>query len=163
VSIQKRGVIVINRAAHELLKRPDWVTLWCEDENHSKMIIASSTKGAEGATPARKQGNSSSRYVAGMAFTTWYRIDVTVARNFTPVLEDGDLRIDLTQGKQAIGLSHRKRQANGKAGTLQNALEGVKEALTQPATDEQGNGAKVSRKQLQQLRQILEQLEAEQE
>lgn len=162
VSVQKRYVVVMNRASHELLHRPEWVTLWYKKDEHT-MIIAPATKGTEGATQARKQGRSSSRFIAGMAFASWNKIEFTEARNFTPTLEDGYLVVDLTKGTPAVGLSYRKHKANGKPGTLQNALEGVKEALTHQDGNGQGNGAKISGKQLQQLRQIIEQLEVEPE
>jgi hypothetical protein len=110
VTIQKRGLMSINRAAYALLGEPQAVELLFDRE--SKMIgLRPIEETAAHAYPLRPQSNkqdSGPLMVAGTAFTQYYEIDTTVSKRWVPKLEDGILCIDLKQ-EGVIATSNRTR------------------------------------------------------
>jgi hypothetical protein len=96
-TIQKRGVISLKRAAHDLLGGADTVELLYDQDRrvmalhpaddstpHAYAIRTSSTRGLGQAM------------VAATAFTQHYGIDTTATRRWKRFIEDGMLCVDLT-------------------------------------------------------------------
>lgn len=116
VTIQKRGLMSINRAAFALIGSPNAVELLWDKE---RRIIG--IRGAEAtnpnAYPARPQTASSNRgpmLVAGNLFTRYIELDTSVAKRWTPTIEDGVLCIDLKTPGQKV-LSNRQRAAKAES------------------------------------------------
>ncbi|MDQ1181864.1 hypothetical protein [Rhodococcus sp. SORGH_AS_0301] len=104
VTIQKRGIFSMNRAAHALIENSDTIELLYDKD---EQIIG--FRPAEDSTlhgyPVRPQSNAKSTgpvLVAGFAFTQYYGIDTTVSMRYSPRLVDGILCIDLKDGGQPI-------------------------------------------------------------
>ena len=93
-------------------------------------------------------------FVAGLSFTHWHNIDNTVARSYTPTLENGELFIDLTQGRVITGPRNMKKQAPGKSVPTNGVVQEVQLAMAHLETEVQGPGAK---KLLGEIKQLLEQ------
>lgn len=98
VTIQKRGVISLNKAAHELIGGAETVELLYDRD---RQVVA--VRPAEDCVPhayAVRTGTtqgSGQAVVSATAFTAHYRIDTTATRRWKPFLEDGMLCVDLTQ------------------------------------------------------------------
>ncbi|MEX5301372.1 hypothetical protein [Kocuria sabuli] len=98
VKIQKRGVISLNRAAHELIDSPETVELLF-DAQRSVMALRpadDTSPHAYGVRTGSTKGPGQAM-VSATAFTQHYGIDTTVTRRWRPFVEDGMLCIDLTQ------------------------------------------------------------------
>lgn len=103
VTIQKRGIFSINRAAHSLIGEPETVELLFDKENQTIGLRPSGT--SPHAYAVRSQGGSSKRgsgqvILSATAFTQYYGIDTTVSRRWEPYEEGGVLCIDL-KGRSA--------------------------------------------------------------
>jgi len=100
VTIQKRGLISINRSAHALMGEPVAVELLYDREQRI-VGLRPATEDVPHAYPLRPQSNkqegSGPLMVAGTAFTQFYEIDTTVSKRWTPAMQDGVLCIDLKQ------------------------------------------------------------------
>jgi hypothetical protein len=94
VTIQKRGMLSLNRAAYDLLKRPQAVQLYFSANEQAIGITPSDPK-APDAIIIRKQKSSASYIIAGMAFTKWYGIDSSSARRYEATAEGEELYVDL--------------------------------------------------------------------
>lgn len=98
VTIQKRGVISLNKAAHDLVGNAETVELLYDRD---RQVIAlrpadDSSPHAYAVRAGSKRGPGQAM-VAATAFTTHYRIDTTATRRWKPFLEDGMLCVDLSQ------------------------------------------------------------------
>ena len=105
VTIQKRGVISLNKAAHDLIENAETVELLYDRE---RQIIA--LRAADDSSPhAYAVRNGSKRgpgqaIVSATAFTQHYGIDTTTTRRWKPFLEDAMLCVDLaTEGTMITG------------------------------------------------------------
>lgn len=94
VTIQKRGIFSINKAAHKLIGEPDTLELLFDKE---EQIIALRPSAEGHAYKLRPQSARDTGQVvlAATAFTQYYDIDTTVSRRWTPYAQDGMLCIDL--------------------------------------------------------------------
>ena len=98
VTIQKRGVISLNKAAHDLINNAETVELLYD---HDRQVMA--LRVADDSAPhAYAVRNGSKRgpgqaVVSATAFTAHYDIDTTATRRWKPFVEDGMLCVDLTQ------------------------------------------------------------------
>ena len=98
VTIQKRGVISLNKAAHDLIGNAETVELLYDRDRN---IIA--LRSADDSSPhAYAVRNGSKRgpgqaIVSATAFIAHYDIDTTATRRWKPFVEDGMLCVDLTQ------------------------------------------------------------------
>jgi hypothetical protein len=96
VSIQRRGPLSLNRAAHEAMGEPKAAELLFDREN-SKIGIKPVDPTSPRGFPVRPQGRNGSTFIiAGQSFTKFYGIDTRVARRYAAVKEDDMLVIDLT-------------------------------------------------------------------
>lgn len=113
VSIQRRGPLSLNRAAHEALGEPKAAELLFDRENHKigiKPVDPTSPLGF----PVRPQGRNGSTFIiSGQAFTKYYGIDTSVARRYAAVKEDDMLVVDLTADSvDATGPRAKKRASD---------------------------------------------------
>lgn len=98
VTIQKRGVISLNKAAHDLLGGAETVEL-LYDQDRSVMALRPTDDLSPHAYAVRsgsKRGPGQA-IVSATAFTQHYGIDTTNTRRWKPFVEDGMLCVDLAQ------------------------------------------------------------------
>jgi len=108
VTIQKKGIFSINRAAHNLIGAPDTVELLFDRE---AKIIAMKPSDEPHAYAIRPQTASGTGQVilSASAFTQYYNIDTEVSRRYKPYEQDGMLCIDL-QGPSVEVIGNRSKQ-----------------------------------------------------
>lgn len=108
VTIQKKGVLSLNRAAYAALDEPEAVELLYDRE--ARMIgIRKAESALEHAYVVRSFGKGGTWLVSGTAFTNYYDIDTSVPTRRTARIEDGVLMVDLNDpGTPA--LSNRERR-----------------------------------------------------
>ncbi len=99
VTLQKRGTISMNKAAHHLMGSPDAVELLYDAE--AKMMGFRAIKeNVEHAYAIRSMGGqkteSSTYMVSGRAFFRYFDIDTEVARRYPATMNDGILCLDLS-------------------------------------------------------------------
>lgn len=105
VTIQKRGLMSLNRAAHALIGSPEHVELLYDADR--RMVGLRPTEASNpNAYPARPQNSSKETgpiLVAGTMFTRYYDIPTDVSRRWTGVrVEDGVLVVPLDEPSQAV-------------------------------------------------------------
>ena len=105
VTIQKRGVISLNKAAHDLIENAETVELLYDRERRVMALRA-----ADDSSPHAYAVRNGSRrgpgqaIVSATAFTAHYGIDTTATRRWKPFVEDGMLCVDLsTEGTVITG------------------------------------------------------------
>jgi hypothetical protein len=120
VTIQKRGLLSFNKAAHVALGEPDAVELLF---NAHRQVIA--VRGVKEDTPHAYrfrqlggQKNNSSTYVVGAtAFTNHYGIPTNISRRYLVQARDGVIFIDLMgESTEVVG-------ARGKRATKEQTVE----------------------------------------
>lgn len=101
VTIQRRGVFSINRAAHKLIGEPETVELLFDRQARIIAMRASTESHAYAIRPqtAREAGQV---ILSATAFTQFYDIDTSVSRRYKPFEQDGMLCIDLNGPSVAI-------------------------------------------------------------
>lgn len=111
VTIQRRGLLSINRSAWAELGEPEAVELLFDRESQVIGLRPVDVK-SPNAYPVRPQVAGSDKgplLVAGQLFTQYYRIDTTQARRYIdPKVVDGIMHIDLKTGGQLVS-SNRSR------------------------------------------------------
>ncbi len=116
VTIQKRGLLSLNRGAYEALSAPQAVTLMF---NRERRVIAlrPSDPGSPRSYPVRiqgGQGGGKTYLVAATAFAGHYGLDVSVSRRYAVTVRDGVLFIDLTQdAPEVTGARSKDREKQG--------------------------------------------------
>jgi hypothetical protein len=114
VTIQRRGLISLNRAAFEQFGRPEAVELlW--DSDRKVIGLRPTNPENPNAYPARPQSAKSNRgpvLIAGNLFTRYIGLDTSEARRWVPTLEEGILCIDLSEPGQKV-TSNRRRAQDG--------------------------------------------------
>lgn len=111
VTIQKRGLFSINRAAHALLGEPKTVELLFDRQDHvvGMRAVDEDAPHAYVLRPQSPAKDTGPLIIAGGLFTQFYEIDTSVSRRWIPTFEDGILRVDLkTEG--VIATSNRGRR-----------------------------------------------------
>lgn len=117
VTIQKRGVFSLNKAAHAALGEPRAIEL-LYDPTEKIVGIRSAEETVEHAYMLRSSlaKRESSLLVSGRAFTQYYGINTDISRRWPAYVEDGILCIDLKQaGTEVIG----NRTGKGRNGTAE--------------------------------------------
>ena len=115
-TIQKRGLISLNRAAMDMLRGDSGVDpegvelLW--DPERRVIGIRSVRLDAPNAYPLRAQANKVKGpfLIAGTMFTRFIELDTTEARRWTPSIEDGILCIDLNSPSAKVASRRRAAQ-----------------------------------------------------
>lgn len=98
VTIQKRGTISLNQAAHAALGKPEAVELLFDAGEQIMGLRPADAVAAHGYTlrPSSKRGGIVSVYVfSGVAFVRYYDIDVSASRRWKAYMEDGVLCVKL--------------------------------------------------------------------
>lgn len=124
VTIQKRGIISINRAAHTLIGSPEAVELLWDGER--KLIGLRPSKETEpNAYPARPQSAKTGKgpiVIAGTMFTQYYKIDTSQSLRYRPSVEDGILVIDISKPGQVVS-SNRAGRSGGSGDTTDETVD----------------------------------------
>lgn len=106
VTIQRKGIISINRAAYALIGSPKAVELLYDKDRHIVGLRASDDS-VPHAYEVRAQSSAKETgplIVAGTAFTSFYGIDTTTSKRWTPYMEADVLCIDLSsKGVEIVG------------------------------------------------------------
>ncbi|GGG60630.1 hypothetical protein GCM10011374_24380 [Kocuria dechangensis] len=105
VTIQKRGVISLNKAAHDLIGNAETVELlYDRDRNVVALRAADDFCPHAYAVRSGSKNGPGQAIVSATAFTAHYGIDTTATRRWKPFTEDGMLCVDLTlQGTVITG------------------------------------------------------------
>ena len=112
VSIQKRGVISINRAAYTLMGTPECVELLYRDNGVVGIRgVGDDMPHGYAVHGAGRSAGTGPVMVAGSAFTAFYDIDTTVSRRYPARLDDGVLCFELAAGTEIIGNRGRRHAA----------------------------------------------------
>ncbi|WP_182358565.1 hypothetical protein [Tomitella gaofuii] len=113
VSIQKRGVISINRAAYTLMDAPECVELLYDREGGIVGIrgVGDDVPHGYAVRGAGRSAGTGPVMVAGSAFTAFYDIDTTISRRYPARMDDDVLCIDLDAGTEIIGNRGRRHAA----------------------------------------------------
>jgi hypothetical protein len=109
ITIQKRGLISLNRAAYDLIGTPNAVELLWDAERRVIGIRPTALENPD-AYPARPQSAQSNRgpiLVAGNLFTRYIGLDTTSAKRWVPQMEDDILTIDLKVEGQPVSSNRR--------------------------------------------------------
>ena len=98
VTIQKRGVISLNKAAHDLIDNAETVELLFDRDRQVIAVRSTddSSPHAYAVRSASKRGPGQA-VVSATAFTAHYGIDTTDTRRWKPFVEDGMLCVDLSE------------------------------------------------------------------
>ena len=98
VTIQKRGVISLNKAAHDLVGNAETVELLYDRDRQVMALRATddSSPNAYAVRSGSKRGPGQA-IVSATAFTAHYGINTTATRRWKPFVEDGMLCVDLTE------------------------------------------------------------------
>ena len=108
VTIQKKGVLSLNRAAYASLDEPEAVELLYDRESR-RIGIRKVDSALDHAYVVRSFGKGGTWLISGTAFTNYYDIDTSVPTRREARVEDGVLVIDLNDpGTPA--LSNRDRR-----------------------------------------------------
>ena len=98
VTLQKRGVISLNKAAHDLVGNAETVEL-LYDRDRKVMALRAADDSSPHAYAVRngsKRGPGQA-IVSATAFTQHYGIDTTATRRWKPFMEEGMLCVDLSE------------------------------------------------------------------
>jgi hypothetical protein len=98
VTIQNRGVISLNKAAHDLVNNAETVEL-PYDRDRQVMALRAADDSSPHAYAVRngsKRGPGQA-IVSATAFTAHYGTDTTTTRRWKPFIEDGMLCVDLSE------------------------------------------------------------------
>ncbi|MDQ1130396.1 hypothetical protein [Microbacterium sp. SORGH_AS_0888] len=108
VTIQKRGIFSINRAAHNLIGAPDTVELLFDRDARIIAMKPSSEPHAYAIRPQTASGTGQV-ILSATAFTQYYDVDTDVSRRYKPYEQDGLLCIDL-KGPSIEVIGNRSKQ-----------------------------------------------------
>lgn len=113
VTIQKRGIFSINRAAHKLIGEPETVELLYDRD---RKVIALRPSRESHAYSIRPQSARDTGQVilSATAFTQYYQVNTLVSRRYKPYEQDGMLCIDLTGPSAEVRGNRAKREDPGK-------------------------------------------------
>lgn len=118
VTVQKRGTMSFNAAAHAAMGSPDAVELLYAKEERI-IGVRGVNPSVEHAYPIRATGgkvDTGTWMVSGRAFTQFYGIDTEVARRYPAVMDGEVLCIDL-KSEGTVVTSNRNRRRDSAAGT----------------------------------------------
>ncbi|MDP9355546.1 MAG: hypothetical protein M3Q71_16385 [Chloroflexota bacterium] len=116
VTVQRRGLLSLNRAAHDLLGAPAAVQLLY---SRSRNVIGfrAGDPGDPRSYPVRAQGERGGTYlVAGAAFTQHYGIPTTEARRYQARMTGDVLTIDLNEDAPVVTGPRSKDRTEGAGG-----------------------------------------------
>lgn len=111
ITIQKRGIFSINRAAHNLIGGAETVELLYDkvDKIIGIRPIDETSPHAYTVRAQSPNGDSGQMILSATAFTQYYDIDTDVSRRWVPYEKDGILCIDL-KGSSTVIIGHRTKR-----------------------------------------------------
>lgn len=112
ITIQKRGIFSVNKAAHKLIGEPDSVELLFDRDNGLIALRPSMEPHAYAFRPQSSRADTGQVVLSATAFTQYYDIDTTVSRRYEPFAQDGMLCIDL-RGRSAEVIGNRTKRGPG--------------------------------------------------
>ncbi|MGK7222776.1 hypothetical protein ACSNO4_08260 [Kocuria flava] len=123
MTIQKRGVISLNKAAHDLMDNAGTVELIYDRDRQVMALraIDDSSPHAYAVRNGSKRGPGQA-IISATAFTAHYGIDTTATRRWKPFVEDGMLCVDLTTGGTVITGNRTKSMNSAEAADPAEAL-----------------------------------------
>jgi hypothetical protein len=145
VTLQKKGIMSINKAAYLALGSPEAIELLYDRE--AKIIgLRPVEPSVEHAYPIRNAGDTSANafLLSGTAFTHYYEIPTPTSVRYPATIEEGMLRIDLKLEGTEVTSNRSGRTKNSIVGeplTLPDGLNGrrsLREGL--PAVRQRSNG-----------------------
>lgn len=95
ITIQKRGIFSINKAAHKLINEAETVELLFDKENQVIGLRPAEVSPHAYAIRTQTGRDGGQAILSGSAFTQYYEVDTSVSRRWEPQLRDGILCIDL--------------------------------------------------------------------
>ncbi|MBD8661480.1 hypothetical protein IFT72_14925 [Frigoribacterium sp. CFBP 8754] len=101
ITIQKRGIFSISKAAHKLIGEAATVELLFDKESQVIALRPSDPSPHAYAIRAQSERVGAQVVLSATAFTQYYDIDTTVTRRWEPYMDAGMLCIDL-KGPSAI-------------------------------------------------------------
>lgn len=140
VTIQKRGVISLNRADHDLVDNAETVELLFDrDRNIMALRAAEDTSPHAYAVRNGSKRGPGQAIVSATAFTAHYGIDATATRRWKPFIEDGILCVDLTPEGTAITGTRTKITTS--AGDTEARDDAATDAYSAPPAEDTTNHA----------------------
>jgi hypothetical protein len=135
VTIQKRGVISLNKAAYDLIGNADTVELLFDRDRQVMAVRATddSSPHAYAVRNGSKRGPGQA-IVSATAFTAHYGIDTTATRRWKPFVEDGMLCVDLTE--EGTVITGNPTKPTTPAGTAEPAEATVDDAAPDVSIDD---------------------------
>lgn len=109
VTLQKRGILSINAAAHALIDKPDVVELLFDSDR--RVIALRPAASSPTAYQVRGPSKTGQVLLSVTAFTHAFNIDTEESRRFEPFTEDGMLCIDL-KGHSTVVRGNRSKDAD---------------------------------------------------
>jgi len=94
ITIQKRGIFSINKAAHKLINEAESVELLF-DRDSEVIAMRPSTEPHAYAIRPQSQREAGQAILSATAFTQYFNVDTSVSRRYKPYLDQGMLCIDL--------------------------------------------------------------------
>ncbi len=112
ITLQRKGLMSLNRAAFQALGSPTAVTLLYHPERRV-IGLRPADPSSPRAYPVRIQGSGSTYIVAGAAFTQFHGIPTNVARRYSAKLVGDVLTLDLTQDAPDVTGPRAKERRDG--------------------------------------------------
>lgn len=94
VTIQKRGIVSLNTAAHEIIDKQVVVELLFDRER--RVMALRPADPSSRTYKLRKAASGNQMLLSATAFMKVYDVDVTVTKRYQPFKEDGMLCLDLS-------------------------------------------------------------------
>jgi hypothetical protein len=110
VTIQKRGIFSINRAAHNLIGAFDSVELLFDKDEQIIAMRPSKESHAYTIRPQSSSSDTGQTILSATAFTQYFDIDTSVSRRYKPYEQDGMLCIDLKGPSVEVRGNRAKRE-----------------------------------------------------
>ncbi|MGY2151363.1 hypothetical protein ACW9HM_18005 [Nocardia gipuzkoensis] len=112
VTIQKRGIFSINKAAHDMIGSPETVELLYDRENQIVALRQSDQAHAYGLRQQSSRSDTGQVVLSATAFTQYYDIDTSISRRYKPYLHEGMLCIDLKGPSAEVVGNRTKRKSS---------------------------------------------------
>lgn len=91
ITIQKRGIFSINKAAHRLIDEPDTVELLFDKDAEIIAMRQSSEAHAYAIRPQSATRDAGQVILSATAFTQYFDIDTSVSRRYKPFVKDTEM------------------------------------------------------------------------
>ena len=144
VTIQKRGVISLNKAAHDLIDNAETVEL-LYDRDRQVMALRPTDDSSPHAYAVRSGSTRGpgQAVVSATAFTAHYGIDTAATRRWKPFVEEGMLCVDLTEEGTVITGNRTKRVVSAESAEATEEGEDMDADAPQenPAGDDTTDGS----------------------